>query len=652
MSTAAPAVPVSSDTFAGLRGLVLFAGAYTLAVTASEHLYGTLALPSPFWFPDAVLLCGLLLSGRRHWWVVLAAACVIRLSVWPPLGTPVWFVLASITNDCLKGCLAAWLLERALGRPMRLYTPRQLLIFFAVAGVIVPALSAFAAAPLRYAMGNAFWPSWSRWFLGDALSQTVVLPPLFYWCTLRDEAEHIRWRELLVLVAGLGLVLYYAFVTPPAGHGLSLGYAPLPFLMWAATRLRPFGTANAIALVAIVTMVSAVNGTGLFTGNAVSRVLVIQLFLLLIAVCFLLLSTLVSENEASEQRFHLVTDTVPALIWMSQEDGTPTFFNNVWVDFTGCTLASLRAHGWTETFHPDDRAHYQEVMAAAVCARADFTAEFRLRQHDGVYRWIASRGTVRRERGGAFAGHICSGIDITERKEAERLGEQLSHYLIATQEQERSRVARELHDDIGQSMALLGVELHRLQQILDDASPPAQRQLETIVEQSASIASGLHAISHQLHPSTLYVLGLCVSLKSLCQSFSQQRHLRVRMTHRDVPAVIANDVSLTLYRITQEALRNVARHSGASEATVELTGDMHRLELRIADAGHGFDLQKVRRQRGLGLVSMRERLRAIGGELTIHSAPQRGTEILVRVPMLVASPTVAPPEPEASTFGA
>jgi signal transduction histidine kinase len=201
--------------------------------------------------------------------------------------------------------------------------------------------------------------------------------------------------------------------------------------------------------------------------------------------------------------------------------------------------------------------------------------------------------------------------------------------LIAAQEEERRRIARELHDDVSQRLALLAVQLEQV--ALDSPGDDAfRRRWRDLARTAGDIATDLHRISHRLHPAKLETLGLVAAIGGFCQELWCRQRLRVRFTHANVPHAIPGDVALCLYRIVQEGLQNVIKHSGVLEADVHLAGDGHELLLRIADAGGGF-IPNAPSAGGVGLASMQERVNAIGGTLIVHAAPGLGTRIVVKV---------------------
>jgi two-component system sensor histidine kinase UhpB len=473
-----------------------------------------LAVPSPFWLPDSVLLCALLLTPARDWWIFVVAIWPVRLLIGAAPGTPLWFQLATIANDALKATVAAWLLQRILGRRVRLETLKEFFIFLGVAAVAVPVMSAAVAAPARYVLGDPVWSAAYRWFLGDALAQVIVTPTILYWCNRAYRHRSARLGELLIVLAGLLVASSYAFVLISTGHTLRLVYVPVPFLLWAAVRLRPFGASNAIALLAIIGMVGAARGTGIFSGAAASSsILSLQLFLLVVGVSLLSLAILTAERE---------------------------------------------------TF-------------------------------------------VERE------------LDTNSR-------------ILSAQEQERSRIARELHDDLAQGMAVLHLRLEQLG-TSEGLSSSAQVEVDELVELSSQIASAVRKLSHELHPATLALLGLDVAVKSLCKEVERQYRLPIQYSSRDVPRQLEGVVSVCTFRIAQEALRNVVKHSHATAAAVHLSHEGGRLVLSVSDDGDGFDVDAVDVRDGLGLTSIRERLHLLGGQLSIRSTPRAGTRIRVEVPV-------------------
>jgi signal transduction histidine kinase len=200
---------------------------------------------------------------------------------------------------------------------------------------------------------------------------------------------------------------------------------------------------------------------------------------------------------------------------------------------------------------------------------------------------------------------------------------------VEAEELERRRVARELHDDIGQGLALLTIEIDLL-----GREPPTAAEFASRVQglsiRVRELSSAVHGLSHQLHPSTVEQLGLVAALRGLCREVGVGRGLEVTFTHSDVPEM-TRAAALCLYRVAQEALRNVVRHSGTARAAVELAGAPDGLRLVVSDRGVGFDPAAVGVV-GLGLVSMRERLQMAGGDLTIHAAPGVGVRVAARVP--------------------
>jgi signal transduction histidine kinase len=220
--------------------------------------------------------------------------------------------------------------------------------------------------------------------------------------------------------------------------------------------------------------------------------------------------------------------------------------------------------------------------------------------------------------------------DVTEAKRARELNRTLAGRIIVSQEEERQRIARELHDDLSQKIALLNLEVD---QIADEVPVDVARTpLARVSSQVNEIANDLSDLSHKLHPSRLQTLGLIESVRLLCSEISQQRQVDVRFSAAELGPAVDPNAALCLYRITQEALHNVAKHSQARHASVHLACEGNHVHLQIADSGVGFDPVAIE-SAGLGLVSMKERVGVLKGHLVIHAAPGGGTSIEVRLPL-------------------
>ncbi|MGC2764196.1 MAG: PAS domain S-box protein [Candidatus Acidiferrum sp.] len=339
----------------------------------------------------------------------------------------------------------------------------------------------------------------------------------------------------------------------------------------------------------------------------------------------------------SEDRFRLLANTAPAMIWMSGPDKLYTFFNQSWLQFTGRSMEQELGDGWAAGVHPEDMERCLRTYFDAFDARVSFEMEYRLRRFDGDYRWIVDFGSPRFERDGTLCGYIGSCIDITERKTFEESLQSLTGRLISAHEEERARIARDLHDDFSQRLALLGIGLGQLWKTLPETEMGERAAVLEMLKRTREMSSDMHSLSHQLHSSKLEHVGLVPALKGLCQEIAQKYRISVQFTERECPPNIPKDVALCLFRVAQEALGNVVKHSGATDAQVELIRTASGIRLRISDTGKGFDPALQNPDAGIGLIGMNERLRLVGGKLTVRSEPKRGTEVLADVPLTASA---------------
>lgn len=367
----------------------------------------------------------------------------------------------------------------------------------------------------------------------------------------------------------------------------------------------------------------------------------IALGAVLIVVCLLIVIVLNASDleredlrwRESEGRFRLVANTAPVMIWMAGTDKLCNYFNDPWLEFTGRAMEAELGNGWAEGVHPEDLERCMTIYVTSFDRRETFQMEYRLRRHDGEYRWVFDTGVPRFNEEGFFTGFIGSCIDITDRKVAEEAMADLERRVLGAQEEERSRIARELHDDINQRIAILGWELRSLHDGYPEEESEPRTSIDSVIQRLAQISTDIQTISRRLHSSHLEYLGLATAAGVLCRDMHEQQQVEINLTCYGIPRDLPKDISLCLYRVLQEALQNALKHSGVRQFRVELTGDSGGVRLMVSDEGVGFDQRRADRRQGLGLISMRERTRLVLGQFSVESEPGRGTTIRCQVPL-------------------
>ena len=336
--------------------------------------------------------------------------------------------------------------------------------------------------------------------------------------------------------------------------------------------------------------------------------------------------------QETEERFRRIADSAPVLIWMSDPNKLRTYFNRRWLDFTGRSLEQELGNGWLQGVHPQDLTTFLESYSKTLDQRLPSTITYRVKRHDGEYRWLVDTGAPTFNPDGSFSGYIGSCIDETDRKAAEEVLRTVSRKLIDAQEKERKRIARELHDDINQRLAMVAIELQQL-----DSSPFFQtkrhERIERLLRRTTEISSDLQALSHELHSVTLEHLGLAAAMRSFCNDLARHQKVKVEFADRSLPDSIPPEIALAMLRVVQEGVHNAVKHSGVRKFQVELVGTPGEIQLRIRDFGVGFDLEQAAKGEGLGLLSMKERILPFNGTLSIISKPKQGTELIVRIPL-------------------
>jgi PAS domain S-box-containing protein len=282
--------------------------------------------------------------------------------------------------------------------------------------------------------------------------------------------------------------------------------------------------------------------------------------------------------------------------------------------------------------HPDDRAGVIKLVDAAMKSGQPTKGEWRVVWGDGSVHWIAGRWQAFMDASGEPSKMVGVNIDVTERKLADAALANVSRKLIEAQEQERTRIGRELHDDIGQRLALLTVQLQRLHEdtlIL----PQVRSRMGELQKQISEIADDIQSLSHELHSAKLQYLGIAAAMRSFCREFGDQQKVEIDFASHDLPSPLESDTSLCLFRVLQEALHNTAKHSGVKHFEVRLWATSDEIHLTVKDSGAGFDREAAKESRGVGLITMEERVKLLKGTLSINSRPKCGTTIHAHIPL-------------------
>jgi PAS domain S-box-containing protein len=597
----------------------------------------------PLWPGCALLVPMLLMAPRRIWPLVIpvafAAFVLYDLEAGVPVGSIAWFIPA----DTVQVLTAAFCLSYFFDGVPRLNSVKALGKYLIFAVFLAPFAAAFLSA---FGIHGDYWTSWRICFFSEVLAFVTLTPAILglvsngpAWA--KKPRAHLL--EFAALIAGLVLLGYVTFTASEGSSVPALFYSLVPFLLWAAFRFGSMGVSISVVVVTFLSIWGAVHGRGPFTKEGpFSSVFSLQLFLVFAAIPFMVLAALVEERKQaaeelreSEERLRLAVqagrmyvfewDTPTDVIVRTEE--SVDIFN--WID----NPTRVTGRQFFDRIHPDDRKAYAVLRADLTPDNPSYKTSYRVLRPDDSVIWLEANGRAFFDARGRILRIIGIVADVTERRLAEEALAGVSGRLIEAQEQERARIARELHDDIGQRLALLTVELSQPPIHFPSLPVEVSNHLSELQKQSAEIANDVQFLSRKLHSSKLEYLGIAAAMRAFCHEFSDQQNVEVVFTHDEVPRTLPQEISVCLFRVLQEALQNAIKHSGVRHFDAELCYAPDAIDLTVRDSGSGLDVQQAMKTRGLGLISMAERVKLVDGQLSIDSQPQRGTTIHARVPL-------------------
>jgi PAS domain S-box-containing protein len=351
-------------------------------------------------------------------------------------------------------------------------------------------------------------------------------------------------------------------------------------------------------------------------------------------VCF---STVADRHRA--EWFRLAAEGAQMGLWYWDEKSHQMFWDAKTREIFGVVESGEITLGtFYKALHPDDHDRVRRDWRCALEQGQPSELEYRSLGADGTIRWINARGKGFYDAAGKPICMVGVVFDVTERKEAERERVELGGRLINAQERERARLAREIHDDFSQRLALLACELEFVRRMIGESPREASERLHLLQSSVGEIGTDLHALSHSLHSSILEYMGLASAVDSYCTKMARQFQIQIEV-HQNIPKTLPPGAALCLFRIVQEALGNAIKHGRASRIDVLLDGGGQAVSLTVYDNGVGFDLSSKLSSGGIGMITMRERARMLGGTFDVLSQPGLGTLIAVRVPIGVSQIT-------------
>ena len=611
----------------------------------------------------------LVVTPVRHWWAYIVAAYFTSVILDVLAGfsiSAMLFIVAGIVE-----VLIAAVGVRRFADGLRAFDSlRNLVVYLVVAVVLAPSISAFVAAFVG--AGAGYWFHWRIWFLTEALAFLMLAPAILTWIgaarTGRWSTSRARLIEAGVIVCGSLAVSLWVFFSPPAlgGSFPVLIYLPMPFLLWAAVRFGPLGVNTVLLMVALLAISGTVQGRGPFaTSGLAETVLSVQLFLIVVSLPVMFLAAMIAERRArtnalreSEARFRSMADTAPVLIWMSGPDKFATFLSKPWLDFTGRALEQELGDGWAEGVHPDDRERCLATYADAFDARREFTMEYRLRRHDGEYRWVSDKGVPRLAPDGTFLGYIGCVDDISERKLAEaetvQFRERLAHLVrVHTVGEMSAALAHEITQPLGaienyalaarRRMGEAPPDLARVDELLDKLIGQAMRAGDVVTRMRGMVQR------HDPEPKefdAMRAVGQCVDMVKMDCDL---RDIRIELKAVEaLPRVVADEIHLqqVMLNLLRNAMEAVERPEPnvSKVITVEVGLDgPDKMRVQVADRGAGIaegDLQRVFESfystkpngLGVGLAICRKLIEAHGGALWASHNPGGGAVFCFTLP--------------------
>lgn len=617
---------------------VVLAGVYFAVARASLAAATQHRVVSSIWPPAGIALFALVRYGPGLWPGVALGAYL--LNVTNSIAVP--GALAIAAGDALEALAGAILVRRAVQLRPALDRVRDVVALTVLGGVLSTVVAATVGVATLVISGSTSastaFSLWLVWWTGDAVGVLVVAPLLLVWTSHGLAHATWRWRTIEAALSYAAVALITDLLFARAGIFVFVVY---PAGMWLAWRFGPRGAASAVAVVTLVSAMRTLAGYGPFTTlGPTANLFALQLFLALFAMKSLLVAAARAEAQESESRLRQ-SETRYRMLARHLPDGCVVLYDadlrlllveGPAIAAAGFVKAEVEGHTVAELFDSSRAKQLEDAFRAAI-GGAVLELEFAFREHTYMVRALPLPDSPQ-------ALGMALVLDITHREAARREMaesreqlERLSRLLLTAQEDERKRVAREVHDELGQALTAVKIGLAQtLQRVQRRSSLESERRVRGASDTLDHAIEAVQRMVLRLRPGVLDNLGPLAAVEYEVQRFREQTNLEVSLTLPPEPLAIDGTRSTTLYRTVQEALTNVMRHAHARRVEITLSAHDQHLVLNVVDDGRGIGTEQLRNPRSMGILGMRERAAACGGHLELLRAPGGGTRVVLTIP--------------------
>lgn len=618
------------------------------------------------WPASGLALAVLLIGGKRYIWGLLLGALLSNVTLTATAGSFHWATAILYTlGNLLEALVGAWLITRD-GRfdlSMRSLRDYLRLVFLAgfTASLVVAASLTMAMRILGLAAGGDFSSELIRWCSGDFLGIILVTPLFLSWRVSHyDMPEPKRVAECFLLLGATlfaGQAVFLDWFHDSIGH-VDRAYWMFLFIIWVAVRLGPRVTAIALATTAAQAMIGVSYGIGFFADYSASNHLnIFRFFIAALSVSGMALAYYIAEHKKiekalreSDARFQTITGNIPGVTFKMVCAANRRDFNFVYVSEWTATLFGLEPDELMKnpellchSLHGGDAAGFDASRMASAAKLELWNWEGRIVTREHGEKWFNLRATPHRREDGmvVFDGVLFNITDSKrieiELEESRRSLRKLAAADSAAREEERKHIAREVHDELGQILTALRINVSLLRIQFGESNPLLMEKVQGITGLVDRALRGVRNVSADLRPAALD-MGVVSAVKWLSKEFTEHAAIPCVLEIED-KEIEGEDFDLdevravVIFRIVQESLTNVARHAEADSVKISMARVGDRLCVKVSDSGKGFDPLSPEIKKSFGLLGMRERAIALGGEIEIMSAPGKGTAISVSIPI-------------------